>query len=297
MSASSILVSVVIPAYNALPFLDSTVASVEAQSYRDYEIIIIDDGSTDGTVEWAASNQGRFRYVTQANQGQGAARNHGAELAQGEFLAFLDADDMWLPSKLEMQVEALSCAPQYSFAFTDGFRLASSISYKELDRPNGDLPRLSSLISEPASLHRIEHEFRMHCVPTSSIFLRKKNYWSAGGMPLMRQGEDFVLCCRLLINSPAVYIDEPLTYYRIHQNNISAVVRGKKDAIGHIRRKDRARMYLSQACAESENVPDFVKQYARLPFVLRLWLLLWWRFQYGSSKKKIMDDIFRYIKV
>ncbi|MEM7773574.1 MAG: glycosyltransferase [Cyanobacteria bacterium P01_E01_bin.6] len=98
-------ISVVIPTYNCDRYLTEAIASVFAQSYQDVELLVIDDGSTDSTSALLDEYGDRLRHVVQANQGVAVARNHGIQLSQGEFIAFLDADDVWLPHKLAAQVE------------------------------------------------------------------------------------------------------------------------------------------------------------------------------------------------
>jgi glycosyltransferase involved in cell wall biosynthesis len=107
-------ISVVIPTFNRARQVETALKSVLAQTYREFEVIIIDDGSTDGTGEALreiinAESEGgtRIRYLFQSNRGQSAARNKGAEEARGEWVAFLDSDDAWLPEKLEWQVRAV----------------------------------------------------------------------------------------------------------------------------------------------------------------------------------------------
>lgn len=96
-------VSVVIPAYNAAPFIARAIESVLAQTRPVLEVLVVDDGSRDRTAEIAAGFGAPVRVVRQANAGPSAARNHGARLARGEWIALLDADDAWLPEKLERQ--------------------------------------------------------------------------------------------------------------------------------------------------------------------------------------------------
>ncbi|MES2460459.1 MAG: glycosyltransferase family A protein [Armatimonadota bacterium] len=107
--------SVIIPVYNGAPFLAATVESVLRQTYRPTEILLIDDGSTDDTPAIAerlqAESQGLLRRVYQANAGPSSARNHGLELAQGDFIAFLDADDLWPEKSLEVRTHALQADP------------------------------------------------------------------------------------------------------------------------------------------------------------------------------------------
>ncbi len=106
-------VSVIVPAYNAACWIEATLASVAAQTHRALEVIVVDDGSSDATVaiaETFARRDPRFRVVRQANAGVAAARNHGASLARSDLLAFVDADDLWTPDKIERQLAALAAA-------------------------------------------------------------------------------------------------------------------------------------------------------------------------------------------
>ncbi|MGI8640394.1 MAG: glycosyltransferase family 2 protein [Pyrinomonadaceae bacterium] len=108
---SELLVSVVIPAYNAAKTLEATVRSVFEQTVQDFEIIIIDDGSKDNTVEVAqsiAEQDSRVKVLSQPNGGASAARNTGIKAGKGKYVAFLDADDLWLPHKLERQLAVLN---------------------------------------------------------------------------------------------------------------------------------------------------------------------------------------------
>lgn len=102
------LISNIIPVYNGERYLAEAIESVLAQTYRNIEIIIVDDGSTDGSAEVAKHYKSPVRYYFQSNSGAGAARNRGIALAQGNFLAFLDADDLWLPDKLKLQIAAFA---------------------------------------------------------------------------------------------------------------------------------------------------------------------------------------------
>jgi glycosyltransferase involved in cell wall biosynthesis len=112
-TSSQTLVSVVIPAHNAAATLDATLHSARAQSHRELEIIVVDDGSTDGTPTLAAQHAAaddRVRIVTQRNAGVAAARNTGWQAARSDVIAFLDADDLWAPTKIERQLQALRAA-------------------------------------------------------------------------------------------------------------------------------------------------------------------------------------------
>jgi glycosyltransferase involved in cell wall biosynthesis len=115
------LVSVVIPAYNAAETIAGTIASVQAQTHPDWEIVAVEDGSTDATaavLQGLAATDARIRVVRQANQGQAIARNKGMALARGEYVAFLDADDCWTPDKLARQLAALAAHPDAAAAYS-----------------------------------------------------------------------------------------------------------------------------------------------------------------------------------
>ena len=99
-------VSIIIPVYNAEKYLAETLQSVLAQTFRDFEIILVDDGSTDGTSEIIDKFSDRAICLKNDHRGPASSRNLGLEAAQGSLIAFLDADDLWLPTKLEKQVEA-----------------------------------------------------------------------------------------------------------------------------------------------------------------------------------------------
>ncbi|MGD1918033.1 MAG: glycosyltransferase family 2 protein [Pleurocapsa sp.] len=104
-------VSVVIPAYNAAHFLGQALESIFAQTYTEYEIILVDDGSTDNTKTILEPYLSRINYIYQPNKGVAAARNKGIEIAQGRLIAFLDADDLFLPQKLQQQVALFKLHP------------------------------------------------------------------------------------------------------------------------------------------------------------------------------------------
>lgn len=106
------LISCVVPVYNGECFVAEAIESILAQTYRPIEILVVDDGSTDGTVEVLGRFGGRIRVIRQANAGPAAARSRGLDVAKGEFVAYQDADDLWILEKLELQMERLAARPE-----------------------------------------------------------------------------------------------------------------------------------------------------------------------------------------
>jgi len=111
------MISVLIPAYNAEDFIGEAIESVLRQTFRDIEVIVVDDGSTDQTAHVVASFSSKVRYYFQENAGAAAARNHCVRVSRGELLAFLDADDIWAEKKLELQVREFENDPSLEAVF------------------------------------------------------------------------------------------------------------------------------------------------------------------------------------
>lgn len=144
------VVSVIIPAYKVAPFIGDTVRSVLAQTFRDYELIIINDGSPD-TVELEAELApylDRIVYLKQENRGAGAARNTGLRAARGEFVAFLDGDDQWLPTFLEQQVKFIQSGSGYDLVYADAElfgdpkRARGTVMQRDISKPPVTFERL-----------------------------------------------------------------------------------------------------------------------------------------------------------
>jgi len=148
MNSRTPAVSVVIPTYNRAHVVERAIQSVAGQTYTDYELILVDDASTDGTAGLAARLEaqlnGRLRYIRcETNGGAAAARNRGIQSARGTYVAFLDADDEWAPRKLELQVEQFKSAPPEVGLITTGYVLVDRYGRPTLEHPlypkEGDL--------------------------------------------------------------------------------------------------------------------------------------------------------------
>lgn len=134
------LISVVVPAYNCEKYLERALGSALDQSWTNIEIIVIDDGSTDGTAEQAAKFGDKINYVSQSNAGASSARNKGIQLAKGEYIAFLDADDSWVPTKLELQMEVFRRHPEVVMVCTRSLHLNEELEseHNALESPAFD---------------------------------------------------------------------------------------------------------------------------------------------------------------
>jgi len=203
------LVSVIIPTYNHGRFLPAAIESVLAQTYDDVEIIVVDDFSTDNTEEIVGAYPSpRVTYIKSANKGIVAtSRNVGARAAVGEYLAFLDADDIWETNKLELQLPHLADATVAAVASDLRYMGARRYSLSRLGRgPQG--------YREYRNLEIV----RGNPVATSSVVLRRKDFDGVGGFdeaPEFRFIEDWELWLRLAVDKSVRVLEEPLVVYRI----------------------------------------------------------------------------------
>jgi glycosyltransferase involved in cell wall biosynthesis len=207
------LVSVIIPTFNRSEFLPRAIRSVLQQTFQDFELVIVDDGSTDKTFsQIKAFNDKRIRYIFQTNHGVSSARNLGIRNSTGTFLAFLDSDDEWMPVKLEKQLEALENHPGYLIVHTDEmwFRNNRRLNQKHKHRKYGGWI------------------FR-HCLPLcvispSSILLHRKIFSDIGSFnETLPVCEDYELWLRMASRYPVLFIDKPLLKkYGGHSGQLSS---------------------------------------------------------------------------
>ena len=122
------LVSIIMPAFNAAYFIQESIQSVLAQSFSDFELIVINDGSTDDTSALVQNvKDPRIILIEQENAGVAAARNNGIEVSRGKFIAFLDSDDLWSKTKIEKQVNLLTSNPEIGLTYSDIFCFEKSL--------------------------------------------------------------------------------------------------------------------------------------------------------------------------
>ena len=215
-------ISIVIPAYNAEKYILETIASVQQQTFTDYEIIVIDDGSIDKTVDILKTVEDtRLNVFSHANAGVSIARNRGIAQARGEFIALLDADDLWTPDKLEMQIKALQSSPQAVLAYSWTYFMDASGKSIYLAQPmwiEGDVytQLLSSNFIQSIG---------------SNVLIRKKALNEVGGFDSeLTHGEDWELCARLAAHWPFVLVPQHQVFYRQHLSSVSSNLQGMDES-------------------------------------------------------------------
>ncbi len=204
-------VSIVIPAYNAARYVEAAVDGALGQTFKDVEVLVVDDGSTDDTEAVLSRYRCAVRYFRQENSGVAAARNRGIQESTGRYVAFLDADDTWFPEKLDRQVAALESSGQHRACYS-----AHVICTEAL---------------EPLSVHRgVRKSSNLegllligNVVGTPSSVLCDRSLFSiVGGFdPRLSQCADWDMWVRLATVSEFLYLDEPLVMYRQHGSNMS----------------------------------------------------------------------------
>ncbi len=216
-------VTVVIPCYNAAPYIGATIRSVLAQQRPGMEIIVVDDGSSDGSLELVHAQFPQVRALSQVNQGVAAARNHGLREARGTWVAFVDADDIWLPGKLAAQFALMASVPGCRMSYT-AWQVWPS------QQPEPDPDYLARLAGSAADATRwrgpsgwIYPQLLLDCVVwTSTVLAERALFEQIGGFdPALRLGEDYDLWLRASRVTPILRVPHPYALYRIHPASIT----------------------------------------------------------------------------
>ena len=221
--------SVIIPLYNKAPYIRKALESVLAQTYTDYELIIVDDGSTDGSAEIAEAflqdpasrlspltssltsdsvpasrlSPFAFRLLKQKNAGVSAARNNGFSVSSAEYLAFLDADDWWEPTYLERMAQLIADYPDAGLYASNYYYHKDGINIIKVDIPTG-------YFNYPKEYYK---NFAMP-VTSISVVIPRIVYDLVGGFPLgIKLGEDFLLWAKIALQYKMAFLNEPLAYY------------------------------------------------------------------------------------
>jgi len=209
-------VSVIIPTYDRIETLPRSLNSVFKQTFSDWELIVVDDGSTDGTDEMVLRDYSSVRLHRQENKGVSSARNAGVALASGEWIAFLDSDDAWFPEKLERQLSSLATEHELRLSHTDEIWIRNGRRVnqpKEYAKSGGHLYRRC---------------LRLCCICPSSVLIRKDFFEELGGFDeAFPACEDYDLWLRITAREPVHYLDQALVRkYGGHEDQLSTTVWG-----------------------------------------------------------------------
>lgn len=208
-------VSVCVPVYNLEDLIAETLDSLKAQTFHDYEAIIVNDGSTDRSEQVIAPylEDPRFRYICQENQGLAGARNTALEVAEGEWFAQLDGDDLWLPDKLELQIAMAESDRRANLIYT-GVIYFRDDGFEALARPLSDMPE-GDVTPEI---------YTDNFLVGSSVMVKTQVIRELGGYrPVDNKGEDYTLWLRLA--RQGIYaraVKKPLVRYRIRANSLAS---------------------------------------------------------------------------
>jgi glycosyltransferase involved in cell wall biosynthesis len=207
-------VTVVIPAYNAERYIGEALASIREQTLREVEVLLIDDGSSDGTVREAEryADSLDLKIMRQSNAGPGAARNLGVHRASGRYCAFLDADDVMLPERLAAQVALLEARPELGLVHTD------LMTFNE----GGIIHRTRRAFSSPYAGMVLDRLLLDNFITTSTVVAPTERLLAAGLFSEQRRvSEDFDLWLRMAARWEVGYIDRPLVRYRRRRGSLS----------------------------------------------------------------------------
>jgi glycosyltransferase involved in cell wall biosynthesis len=220
-------ISVIIPCYNQARFLAGAVDSALSQDYPAKEVIVINDGSPDNAREVASRFGDRIVYIEQENKGVSAARNRGIIAARGDYIAFLDSDDVYLPGALSILASYLNAHPETALVCANGVLVDGS----------GVIGLKSAVSGRPKNSVNFRRETVSYCATTSTVMLRRSCVDSTGLFveTLKKSGEDWLMWIRISLRFDMAYLDTPVIRYRLHGTSTTAnterLTQGNREAV------------------------------------------------------------------
>ena len=204
-------VSIVIPTYNRSTIVRRAVDSVFAQTFHDFEVLVVDDGSSDNTRDALSGYDDRLRYIFQKNQGPAAARNHGMQLARGEFIGFLDSDDLYFPNNIEAHLRQFNANP------------ATGLVYSGCEIVDHQGNPIRTFRPNPMDRGEVlERLIRYNFITSSTVLMRRVCFDQVGGMNTnLWFAEDWYYWLRIAARFPIDFVEEPLVRYQRSQVALS----------------------------------------------------------------------------
>lgn len=253
--------SVIIASYNHQDYIAETLKSLEKQTFQDFEIIVVDDGSTDKTVEVIRSSPSRAHVFTQENQGVVAARNRGISLAKGEYICFVDSDDIVLPDRFTRQVKKLDDDPELGLVFADALIIDSKS--RQIGKFSDVYPVVPGDAAEMLAMH--------YCfTPMITVMVRAEVLKRTG--PFEKPGpiSEYMKWIEIAHISKVHYEPEPLGCWRRHQTSISKKANKVKSyAKTRAALKRTLRKYPELQAKIGKKI---VKRFSRSYFLTAFWL-------------------------
>lgn len=213
------MISVLIPLYNKSQSIATTISSVLSQTYTEFEVIVVDDGSTDGSGDVVLTiDDDRIKYFKKENGGVSSARNYGIEKAQNELIALLDGDDLWEPTFLEEMLSLIEFTP-------DAALWGAGYAFQYMDNGDYDIPDLTLSQNFVGYIEDYWSIAKDNILFTSSSVIINKNVIDAIGKydEQLIRGEDVDLWFRIALHYPVAFLNKPLAIYRLQAENRSDV--------------------------------------------------------------------------
>jgi glycosyltransferase involved in cell wall biosynthesis len=210
------IVSVIIPSFNSANTILRAIHSVQNQTYQNWELIIVDDGSTDNTLELIKPiiDSIKIKLLSQQNLGAGPARNNGVKHAIGKYIAFLDADDEWSPWKLELQLEVAAKVKEFGMITTSAWRVFNDETKKQFSQ---EKPKLENL-----QQYSVYDFLRENCCTTPSVLIPQDVFQKLGGFdPKWKTGQDRDFWIKVAYAYPIYHIPIPLIKFYTYSKSLS----------------------------------------------------------------------------
>lgn len=273
--------SIIIPLYNKAQYVCKALESVLGQTYGEYECIVMDDGSTDGSAEVvqnimrnAQCTMGeKIRLLLQPNQGVAAARNNAAKEARGAYLCFLDADDWWEPTFLEDMARHIAKYPDAGLYAANYVYYKPGKTHVALDMPTGYIDYPKAYLQSTAMP-----------VWTGAVVMPRRVFETMGGFPVgVKFGEDFLLWAKTAMRYPVAFLNKPLAYYN---NDVPATLRATRNLYS----PQHNMLFLLDTIAQDDALPqDWKSLFDRLR--LNGLLDYWMSPQYHDVAKKELAKV------